>query len=67
MPNEISADFDVETGSGSIVADLDGVSLGRRSRREARFTVGGGDARVTLSTGSGSIRLSQGAASMGRR
>lgn len=67
LPEEISAEFDAETGSGSIVADIDGVSLGRRNRHEARFTVGGGDAQVTLSTGSGSIRLSQGGSSVGRR
>jgi len=59
MPNEISAEFDVDTGSGNIVANIDGVTLGRRDRHEAHFSVGEGEARVTLSTGSGSVRLSQ--------
>jgi DUF4097 and DUF4098 domain-containing protein YvlB len=59
LPPEVSAAFQADTGSGSISVDLDGVELGRKQRREARFTVGDGDSRVRLSTGSGSIRISQ--------
>jgi DUF4097 and DUF4098 domain-containing protein YvlB len=61
VPRDISAEFDVETGSGGIDVDIDGVSLGRRERREgdARFTVGGGGSSVRLSTGSGTVRIIQ--------
>lgn len=67
LPEDLSAEFDIDTGSGRIDADLEGVDLGRRSRREARFTVGGGDAQVTLSTGSGGVRLVHGRGRASRR
>jgi len=67
LPEQASADFDVETGSGGVVADLEGVHLGKRDRNNARFTVGNGDANVTLSTGSGSVRVTQGRGTTSRR
>src|SRR5262249_40170495 len=66
FPKQLSAAFDCSTGSGSINADIEGVTLSRRDRQEARFTVGGGDARVRVETGSGSIHLTQDAGSAAR-
>jgi hypothetical protein len=66
MPRDLSAVFDVQTSSGGIVADIEGVTLNRKEHNEAHFTVGGGDARVLLSTGSGSIKLAQGGGSAAR-
>ena len=67
IPDQASADFDVDTGSGGVIADLEGVNLGKRDRDSARFTVGSGDAAVSLSTGSGSVRVTQGRGTTTRR
>jgi DUF4097 and DUF4098 domain-containing protein YvlB len=67
LPDQASADFEIDTGSGGVTTDIDGVSLGKRDRNHARFTVGGGDADVTLSTGSGGVRVTQGRGAASRR
>lgn len=67
IPEQASADFDVDTGSGGVIADLEGVNLGKRDRNSARFTVGDGDANVSLSTGSGSVRVTQGRGTTSKR
>jgi DUF4097 and DUF4098 domain-containing protein YvlB len=53
-----SAAVDVTTFSGDIVNEVAGARVTRSSRREQRFTVGGGDARVSIRTFSGSVKLS---------
>lgn len=52
-----SLELQANTFSGSIEADYRGARVTRPSRREARITVGGGDARVTVNTFSGSVKL----------
>jgi DUF4097 and DUF4098 domain-containing protein YvlB len=60
LPASVSADFDIESFSGSIRNDF-GMEPSRPSRylpsEELKFSLGGGDARVTAKTISGTIRL----------
>jgi len=59
IPTNAAADFHADTGSGGIHIDLDGpINMRQMDRDEARFSVGGGGARVVLDTGSGGIRIS---------
>lgn len=60
LPGDISAEFEVSTFSGDI--DNDFGPDGRRSRkygpgREVYFSVGSGDARVSINTFNGDVRL----------
>lgn len=52
-----SLELQANTFSGSIEADYRGARVTRPSRREARITVGGGDARVAVHTFSGNVKL----------
>jgi len=52
-----SAAVDVTTFSGDIVNDVSGAKVTRSTRREQRFTVGRGEARVSLRTFSGDVKM----------
>ncbi|HYJ79868.1 MAG TPA: DUF4097 family beta strand repeat-containing protein [Longimicrobiaceae bacterium] len=52
-----SAAVDVSTFSGGILNDMAGARVTRSSRREQHFTVGRGDARVSIRTFSGGVKL----------
>lgn len=52
-----SLELQANTFSGSIDTDYRGARVTRPSRREARITVGGGDARVAVHTFSGDVKL----------
>jgi len=52
-----SAEVQANTFSGDISADYRGARVSRESRREAKITVGGGDARVAVHTFSGDVKL----------
>lgn len=62
LPASISADFDIETFSGTIVNDF-GVEAARKdsmvSGQELQFSTGSGDADISVETFSGTIRLSK--------
>ena len=61
VPGSISADFNVETFSGSIHNDLSGDRPSRTSKytpgEELSFSIGSGGLRINLSTFSGSVKL----------
>lgn len=57
LPGDASCRVACETGSGGVDVDIDGVTVEREGRDEARFTLGGGEARVVIDTGSGGIRI----------
>jgi DUF4097 and DUF4098 domain-containing protein YvlB len=52
-----SAAVDVSTFSGNIRNDVSGARITRSTNREQRFTVGRGEARVSLRTFSGDVRM----------
>jgi DUF4097 and DUF4098 domain-containing protein YvlB len=52
-----SAAVDVSTFSGGITTDVAGALITRSSRREQRFTMGRGEARVSLRTFSGDVKV----------
>jgi hypothetical protein len=60
LPRSVSADFEVSSFSGSITTDF-GVKPERTSKylpsEELNFSLGGGDARISVKTVSGSVRL----------
>ena len=60
LPEDVSAEFDVETFSGSIVNDF-GPEARRTSEyapgKELSFSTGSGNARISVSSFSGSVRL----------
>jgi len=53
----LSVAGDVTTFSGTITNDIPGVRITRQSRREQRFTVGRGEARLSIRTFSGDVKL----------
>ncbi|MFH1842638.1 MAG: DUF4097 family beta strand repeat-containing protein [bacterium] len=59
LPADASAEVVADTGSGSITVDVEDVDFHKRKRDHMEFTIGDGDARVTLDAGSGSIRVRQ--------
>jgi DUF4097 and DUF4098 domain-containing protein YvlB len=60
LPPDASADVSADTGGGRIWLDLTGdYRMRHEEDDEAEFTIGAGDAKLTLDTGSGSIRISQ--------
>jgi DUF4097 and DUF4098 domain-containing protein YvlB len=60
LPEDVSAEFEVDTFSGSIVNDF-GPEAHRTSKyapgKELDFSTGSGDARISVSSFSGSVRL----------
>ena len=60
LPEDVSAEFDVETFSGDIVNDF-GPKARRTSEyapgKELSFSTRSGDARISVSSFSGTIRL----------
>ena len=57
LPTDVSASVYADAGSGGITVDVAGTRDMRRGDDEVFFTIGAGDARVTLDTGSGAIRI----------
>ena len=57
LPRDASCRVECDTGSGGVKVDIPGVDVERDGRDEARFTVGGGEARMVIDTGSGGIRV----------
>jgi hypothetical protein len=61
LPPDASARVDADTGNGRIRLDLGGdYRIDNEKDDSAEFTIGGGEATLTLDTGSGSIHVSQG-------
>lgn len=56
LPAELSAEVDVETGSGGIDLDFP-IMATHRSRGELRGRIGDGQGRIVIDTGSGSVRI----------
>jgi len=56
LPASLSAELDIETGSGSIDSDFP-VRMNRMERHRLRGTVGEGAGRIRIETGSGSVKL----------
>lgn len=56
LPSDLSADVEIETGSGGISTDFP-VRTSRVERRSLRGTIGDGAGRIRVETGSGSVRL----------
>lgn len=56
-PSSLAADFDVHTGDGSIMSDLDLAVSGTVKGRSLRGRLNGGGLPVTVRTDDGSIRL----------
>jgi len=59
LPSDLSADLDIETGSGGISSEF-AVRTSRVERHHLRGTIGDGSARIRVETGSGSVRLLKG-------
>ena len=57
VPDDLSARFDIDIGSGGIDVDVPIAKTLHKSRGEMRFVVGDGAANVVLDTGSGSVRV----------
>lgn len=56
FPASLSADIEVETGSGRITSDF-AVTVDRFDRRHVRGRIGGGEGKVRVETGSGGVRI----------
>jgi hypothetical protein len=56
LPEDLSAELEIETGSGGIEVDFP-VLTTRRARDELRGRIGDGDGRIVIDTGSGSVRI----------
>jgi DUF4097 and DUF4098 domain-containing protein YvlB len=58
LPASLSADVSISTFSGAVQSEFgDQASKGRRGRRSDEFTIGAGDAQISVETLSGTIAL----------
>jgi DUF4097 and DUF4098 domain-containing protein YvlB len=56
VPGSLSADIDIETGSGGIETDFM-LRTNRVERNHVRGVIGDGAGRIRIETGSGSVTL----------
>ena len=59
LPASVSAEVDIETGSGGIDTDF-AVQVTRMERHHLRGKIGDGAGRIHIESGSGSVRLKKG-------